>query len=1730
MTLNSNFPLPIPHLNSPSPPHQSLPILHRRPFQVHHRRTWRRRRLKPNRTALLVVRSSQFNNPLPLFESLFQDLLSQFPSVNSLDLLAPSLGLASGAALYLSRLNSTANRNSPISEIGDWILFASPTPFNRFVMLRCPSVSFEGSELLENVSDRLVKEERHFVKLNSGRIQVRGGGDDDVLNEKKLVYQRVCVSTDDGGVISLDWPVNLDLTEERGLDTTVLLIPGTAEGSMDSNVRSFAWESLKRGCFPVVMNPRGCAGSPLTTPRLFTAADSDDICTAIQFINKARPWTTLMGVGWGYGANMLTKYLAEVGEKTPLTAATCIDNPFDLEEASRSSPYHIALDQKLAGGLVDILRSNKELFQGKAKGFDVEKALVANSVRDFEKSISMISYGFEAVEEFYAKSSTRNVVGKVKIPVLFIQNDDAVAPLFSIPRSSIDENPFTSLLLCSCLPSSVIASGRCAISWCHHLTIQWLAAVELGLLKGRHPLLKDVDVTINPSKGLALLEGRASDKNGRANKLLNLSQSNVVNGYAGYLLQEKLEEQDTPAGIGPRFRQDQQRNPEIEDRGLQQEANDTSKQTIPVDAESATEEVHPVDVESSQVLQTAQVVMNMLDVTMPGTLTEEQKKQALNAVGQGKTVMDALQDAVPEDVRAKLTNAVSGILNSRGTNEKLDGLMNVGPIVASGLNAKIQENVGGVSSGGGNEDPRSSGVDDDLAESHNDNEVSLDETAVGLEPELQASDTLQNPIDTVQVQPMQNMDISRELTAKNSDYSENGSDTGAQPDFPSQPESASTEDSASDQNKMDQSYTASSAEAQPPESVGNDHLKSEEKSSNSILNQSSSDSQTFSVSQALDALTGMDDSTQMAVNSVFGVIEDMITQLDNKTEVDDKNEVVEEGTGSLTENPQFAKEYNGSVRKEKRGSDLNSQSDMLDNMSSNGGRDSLKDSRTRWVEEEKYIESPDSFKGNNIDKSGENHMVSHVNKAGSGTTELLASSKPLSEQSNKVRHLHTIPLFITRNAYGDPFYKEYLRKYLLSKVQNAESLDLDRTTALFLEYIPEKDQWKLLEQPENNEGSGADIAPREGVKEVTQAHSPSKADTDQIIEPSYVIMDAEQQQEPVRENNAVDKTNEGVAIRNDRSESFVKNVISDSLKVEVGRRLSAESMNEMEPNLSRDIEHFANAVSLAASKSQIWFLDGEDCNLGKLGTLNGEDLVKAMSFAIQETSYLTNVLPYGVIVGSCLAALRKFFDVAAVNGIDQREVMALDQIDPSVERNRVHLVETETDRVLVNKLDDNYTESKSTDGQNIDLSKVSSGTIMAGAVTAALGASALLDSDKGTPTSRTLANSSEEKENCHEEPDKLEQHISEKSENNIVTSIAEKAMSVAGPVVPVKKDGEVDQDRLVALLAGLGQQGGMLKLFGKVAMLWGGIRGAMSLTDKLILFLRLAERPLLQRILGFVCMVLVLWSPVLVPLLPTLVQSWASHNSSKFAELICIIGLYSSIAILVMLWGKRIRGYDNPFEQYGLDFTSSSKIQNFLKGLVGGVVVVLSIHSLNALLGCVRLSWPSTFISYSSDIVSWIKVYGKMVLLVAQGMVTATGVALVEELIFRAWLPDEIATDLGYYRGIIISGLAFSLLQRSPWAIPGLWLLSLGLAGARQRSGGSLSIPIGLRAGIMASNFVLHTGGFLTCKPNFPMWVTGPHPFQPFSGISGLGLSLLLAMVLHPREPNPSEEKHNDNS
>jgi hypothetical protein len=58
--------------------------------------------------------------------------------------------------------------------------------------------------------------------------------------------------------------------------------------------------------------------------------------------------------------------------------------------------------------------------------------------------------------------------------------------------------------------------------------------------------------------------------------------------------------------------------------------NDAVQQRRSVDAELIEQDsADSVDIENGQVLPTAQVVMNMLDVMMPDTLTKEKKKKVM---------------------------------------------------------------------------------------------------------------------------------------------------------------------------------------------------------------------------------------------------------------------------------------------------------------------------------------------------------------------------------------------------------------------------------------------------------------------------------------------------------------------------------------------------------------------------------------------------------------------------------------------------------------------------------------------------------------------------------------------------------------------------------------------------------------------------------------------------------------------------------------------------------------------------------------------------------------------------------------------------------------------------------------------------------------------------------------------------------------------------------------------
>lgn len=104
------------------------------------------------------------------------------------------------------------------------------------------------------------------------------------------------------------------------------------------------------------------------------------------------------------------------------------------------------------------------------------------------------------------------------------------------------------------------------------------------------------------------------------------------------------------------------------------------------------------------------------------------------------------------------------------------------------------------------------------------------------------------------------------------------------------------------------------------------------------------------------------------------------------------------------------------------------------------------------------------------------------------------------------------------------------------------------------------------------------------------------------------------------------------------------------------------------------------------------------------------------------------------------------------------------------------------------------------------------------------------------------------------------------------------------------------------------------------------------------------------------------------------------------------------------------------------------QMREFFQGLVGGVTVVGLVHSISILLGFATVQ--AGLSSFSDRPFGLIKSSSNVLMLALRGLATATSISVVEEMVFRSWLPEEIAVDLGYYNAILISGVTFSLIHR----------------------------------------------------------------------------------------------------
>ncbi|VAW76544.1 Hydrolase, alpha/beta fold family functionally coupled to Phosphoribulokinase [hydrothermal vent metagenome] len=242
--------------------------------------------------------------------------------------------------------------------------------------------------------------------------------------------KRERLELDDGDFLDLDW------TQEQP-GPLVLMLHGL-EGSLHSHYASGLLESLNRcGLQSVLMYFRGCSGEPNRLPRSYHSGETGDLQTVLNHINGRYPQRDIYTLGFSLGGNALLKWLGENPQQQQVQRAAAVSVPFDLANAS----------EKLEHGLSRIyqnylLRKLRRSLHNKAMRIDLpidtRNLSRLSSFRRFDDEVTAVLHGFDGVDDYYLKSSSRIYVSRIVTPTLIIHAlDDPFMTSDAVPDDTM---------------------------------------------------------------------------------------------------------------------------------------------------------------------------------------------------------------------------------------------------------------------------------------------------------------------------------------------------------------------------------------------------------------------------------------------------------------------------------------------------------------------------------------------------------------------------------------------------------------------------------------------------------------------------------------------------------------------------------------------------------------------------------------------------------------------------------------------------------------------------------------------------------------------------------------------------------------------------------------------------------------------------------------------------------------------------------------------------------------------------------------------------------------------------------------------------------------------------------------------------------------------------------------------------------------------------------------------
>lgn len=214
----------------------------------------------------------------------------------------------------------------------------------------------------------------------------------------------------------------------------IIALHGLTGGSHEVYLRETLAPLISKGWSACVVNGRGCAMSQITTPQLFNSRATWDVRQTIKTVHEMFPNRPLYAVGFSLGANILTNYVGEEGDKCVLKAAVACSNPWNLEicnaELQRTWLGLEVYCRTMGKNMMGLFTQHKEqILQNKA--IDVDAVMKCKYLYEFDRHIQCPTWGYPTEGAYYRDSQSVDALLAARIPILGINAEDDPVSLIS---------------------------------------------------------------------------------------------------------------------------------------------------------------------------------------------------------------------------------------------------------------------------------------------------------------------------------------------------------------------------------------------------------------------------------------------------------------------------------------------------------------------------------------------------------------------------------------------------------------------------------------------------------------------------------------------------------------------------------------------------------------------------------------------------------------------------------------------------------------------------------------------------------------------------------------------------------------------------------------------------------------------------------------------------------------------------------------------------------------------------------------------------------------------------------------------------------------------------------------------------------------------------------------------------------------------------------------------------